>query len=198
MSEHSKWATLQQRERAQRRRRALRPALAPAGDLESVRYEGYGPGGAAVMVDCLTADRDRSLAEVRRVFMQHGGYLGAHGSVSYLFHSVGLMSYPPGTDTAALTRLALTAGAEEVVPNADHSVEVLADPLEFAAVRTELTEQGFAPATAEITERVATTLALTGAAAEEMMQLLAALESLGEVRDVYSNAEIPGELLARW
>jgi YebC/PmpR family DNA-binding regulatory protein len=197
MAGHSKWANILRRQGAQARRRAHAASDAVPAGRESVRYEGYGPGGAAIMVECLTEDPGRMAAQVRRAFVQHGGQLGADGSVSYLFNTVGLMTFPPGTDEAGLMRIALEAGAEDVVPNADHSVEVLADPLEFAAVRAVLTHNGFAPATAEVTRRAATSLALSGAAAEEMLQLLQTLENLDEVRDVYSNVEISDEVLAR-
>jgi YebC/PmpR family DNA-binding regulatory protein len=197
MAGHSKWANILRREGAQARRRARHVSAAHLAGRETVRYEGYGPGGAAVIVECLTDDRRRMAVEVRRAFVQHGGQLGADGSVSYLFNTVGLMTFPPGTDEGELMRIALEAGAEDVVPNADHSVEVLADPLEFAAVRAVLTHHGFAPATAEVTRRAATSLALSGAAAEEMLQLLQTLENLDEVRDVYSNVEISDEVLAR-
>ena len=197
MAGHSKWANIQRRERAQARKRAREPAHAQSPGCVPVRYEGYGPGGAAVVVECLTADRGRMGSEVRRTFTRHGGSLGADGSVAYLFNTVGLMSYPPGTDEEQLMLVALEAGAEDVVPNADRSVEVLADPLEFDAVRAVLTHRGFAPAIAEVTQRAAASLALSGAAAESMMQLLDALEQLDEVRDVYSNVEISDEVLAR-
>src|SRR5438105_15455075 len=166
-----------------------RSAEARAGS-HSVRYEGYGPGGAAVMVECVTEDRGGMGARVRRAFLQHGGRLGADGSVSYLFNTVGLMTYPPGTDEERLMKAALEAGAEDVVPNGDGSVEVLADPLEFDAVRAVLTDRGFEPATAEVTQRAATTVVLSGEEAVSMVQLLDALEGLDEVRDVYSNVEI--------
>jgi YebC/PmpR family DNA-binding regulatory protein len=197
MAGHSKWANLRRRECVRARKRALRSAERDRSGLETVRYEGYGPGGAAVMVECLTGDRSRVAAEVRRAFLQHGGHLGADGSVSYLFNTVGLMTYPPGTDEGRLMEVALEAGAEDVVPNADTSVEVLADPQEFADVRAALTQRGFAPATAEVTQRAAISLELSGEAAESMMHLLEALEELDEVRDVYSNVEISGEVLAR-
>jgi YebC/PmpR family DNA-binding regulatory protein len=197
MAGHSKWANLLRRAGARDRRRARGPEHERATGTETVRYEGYGPGGAAVLVECVTCDRNRTAARVRRAFVQHGGHLGADGSVSYLFNTVGLMAYPPGTDEAELMRVALQAGAEDVVPNDDRSVEVLADPLEFATVRAVLTHHGFAPATAEVTRRAAMTLALSGAAAEEMLQLLQTLENLDEVRDVYSNVEISDEVLAR-
>jgi transcriptional/translational regulatory protein YebC/TACO1 len=117
--------------------------------------------------------------------------------VKYLFNTVGLMTYPPGTDEERLMRAALEAGAEDVVPNADSSVEVLADPMEFEVVRAALAQRGFEPATAEVTERAGTTLELSGEAAVLMVQLLEALEGLDEVRDVYSNVEISNEVLAR-
>lgn len=179
------------------RRRDRAPLPGARGELQSVRYEGYGPGGAAVMVDCLTDDRGRVSDQVRRAFAEHGGNLGADGSVSYLFNTVGLMTYPPGTDEEELMRVALEAGAEDVVPNADRSVEVLADPFEFDTVCAVLTHSGFAPATAEVTQRAATSLALSGESAEQMVQLLTALEGLDEVWDVYSNVEISHEVLAR-
>jgi transcriptional/translational regulatory protein YebC/TACO1 len=150
------------------------------------------------MVECITTDRKRMGAEVRRAFLQHGGQLGADGSVSYLFNTVGLLTYPPGTDEERLMQVALEAGAEDVVPSADTSVEVLADPLEFATVRAVLTHSGFAPASAEVTRRAATSLELSGNDAEAMVQLLEALEGLEDVRDVYSNVEISEEVLARW
>jgi transcriptional/translational regulatory protein YebC/TACO1 len=196
MAGHSKWANLRRRESVQARKRAECRGRDP-GSLKSVRYEGYGPGGAAVMVDCLGEDQARMRAEVRHAFLQHGGHLGADGSVSYLFNTVGLMAYPPGTDEEQLMRVALEAGAEDVVANADSSVEVLADPFEFDTVCAVLTHRGFAPATAEVTQRAATSLELSGESAERMVQLLEALERLSEVRDVYSNVEISDEVLAR-
>jgi YebC/PmpR family DNA-binding regulatory protein len=197
MAGHSKWANIQRREGARARKRCRGLAGRAREGLESVRYEGYGPGGAAVLVECLTSDRGRVGAEVRRAFVQHGGQLGADGSVSYLFNTVGLMTYPPGTDEEQLIQAALEAGAEDVVANDDTSVEVLADPLEFATVRAVLTDRGFAPSTAEVTRRAATSLELSGEAAEAMVHLLEALEGLDEVRDVYSNVEISDDVLAR-
>jgi transcriptional/translational regulatory protein YebC/TACO1 len=195
MAGHSKWANIQRRESAQLRKRGLAQGM--AAGLQSVRYEGYGPGGGAVMVDCVTDDLARVAAQLRRAFARHGGNLGADGSVSYLFNTVGLMTYPPGTDEEALMRVALEAGAEDVVPSADHSVEVLADPLEFDTVCAVLIHRGFAPATAQVTQRAATSLELSGESAERMVQLLTDLEDLEEVRDVYSNVEISDEVLSR-
>ncbi|MGN6452880.1 MAG: YebC/PmpR family DNA-binding transcriptional regulator [Steroidobacteraceae bacterium] len=196
MAGHSKWANIQRR--AQVAARGRHAIAEPCEGRERVHYEGYGPGGAVVMVECMTADRKRTGAEVRRTFVQHGGHLGAHGSVSYLFNIVGLLTYPPGTDEEQLMQVALEAGAEDVVPSDDTSVEVLADPLEFATVRAVLTHRGFAPATAEVTRRAATSLELSGEEAEAMVQLLEALEGLEDVRDVYSNVEISDEVLSRF
>ena len=195
MTGHSRWANIQRRAQAATRCRRVRAE--PCEGLEKVQYEGYGPGGAAVMVECVTADRKRMGADVRRAFVQHGGQLGADGSVSYLFNTVGLLTYPPGTDEERLMQVALEAGAEDVVPNADTSVEVLADPLEFATVRAVLTHRGFTPATAEVTRRAATSLELGGEEAQAMVQLLETLEGMEDVRDVYSNVEISDEVLAR-
>jgi YebC/PmpR family DNA-binding regulatory protein len=197
MAGHSKWANILRRQGAQARKRRQALASCSSEGLETVRYEGYGPGGAAVMVECLTDDRGRIGATIRHAFVQHGGHLGADGSVSYLFNTVGLMTYPPGTDEDRLIQVALEAGAEDVVANADTSVEVLADPLEFATVRAVLMQHGFAPATAEVTRRASTSLELSGETAEAMVHLLETLEGLDEVRHVYSNVEISGDVLAR-
>ena len=197
MAGHSKWANIRRREGAQARKRCRALSRGQREGLEKVHYEGYGPGGAAVLVECLTSDRSRVGAEVRQAFVRHGGHLGADGSVSYLFNTVGLMTYPPGTDEERLMQAALEAGAEDVVANADTSVEVLADPMEFATVRAVLTDRGFAPSSAEVTRRAATSLELSGEEAEAMVQLLETLEDLDEVRDVYSNVEISDEVLAR-
>jgi YebC/PmpR family DNA-binding regulatory protein len=164
---------------------------------ESVRYEGYGPGGAAVMVDCVTDNRNRTVADVRHAFASCGGNLGASGSVAYLFNQVGLMSYPPGTDEERLMEVALQAGAEDVLTNPDGSIEVLTDPLEYETVRAHLMSHGFTPATSEVTQRASTQAQLQADAAESMVRLLDTLDDLDDVQNVYSNAEIPNEVLAR-
>jgi transcriptional/translational regulatory protein YebC/TACO1 len=147
------------------------------------------------MIDCVTDDRATLGVAVRRAFADHGGQVGAVGSVSYLFNSVGLMAFPPGADARRLTRAALAAGAEDVVTNDDTSVEVLTDPLDFAAVRARLSGQGLAPAVTEITWRAASTLELSGEAAGEMLKLLTALEALNGGCEVYSNVDIAAEEL---
>ena len=168
-----------------------------AEGLEPARFEGYGPGAAAVMVDCLTDNLTRTGVDVRDAFARHGGHLGAKGSVSYLFNQVGLMTFPPGTDVERLIEVALHAGAEDVVPSEDGSIEVLADPTEFDAVRAIITAGGFIPATADVTQRAATPIRISGEAGEQMVRLLEALENLDDVQSVYSNVEISDEVLAR-
>jgi transcriptional/translational regulatory protein YebC/TACO1 len=148
------------------------------------------------MVDCVTANGTGTSAALRQTFLRHGGHMGAHGSVSYLFNRVGLLTYPYGTDEERLIRVALEAGAEDVVPNADGSIEVLADPIEFDTVRAILTDSGFAPATAEVTERASLSMPLSGDDALSMLRLLEALEDMQDVRYVYSNVEIADEVIA--
>ena len=166
-------------------------------ELHAVRYEGYGPGGVAVIVDCVTDNHSRTVADVRSAFASCGGSLGAVGSVAYLFNQVGLMTYPPGTNEDRLMEVALEAGAEDVLAHTDGSMEVLTDPLDYETVRARLMADGFAPATCEITQRAATCTRLQGEAAESMVQLLDTLDDLDDVQNVYSNAEIPDEVLAR-
>ena len=173
------------------------PVHAVGGLFKAVRYEGYGPGGAAIVVDSVTDDGSRTAAVVRETFTQYGGNLGARGSVSYLFHTVGLMTFPPGTDESRLIQVALEAGAEDVVQSDDKSIEVLADPVEFETVRAIMSDRGFIPTSAAVTERASLSTPLSGVAAELMVHLLEALEDLDDVRDVYSNVEISDEVLAR-
>jgi transcriptional/translational regulatory protein YebC/TACO1 len=195
MTRHSTWASIQRRNATLAARRIEGRGRKPGAGQELVRYEGYGPGGAAVVVECVTGDRGRVGAQVRHVFLEHGGNLGADGSVSYLFNTVGLMTYPPGTDEERLMQVALEAGAEDVVPHDDCSMEVLADPAELDTVRAVLTHRGFAPETAEVTRRAASAFELSGESAARMVRLLETLQELDEVRDVYSNAEIPDDVL---
>jgi transcriptional/translational regulatory protein YebC/TACO1 len=163
-------------------------------DFESFRCEAYGPGGAALIVECRTDNRDRTIAQVRQVVREHGGYLGAGGSVSYLFNEVGRLRFPSGTDAPRLAGVALEAGAEDVIPA---PLEVLTDPIEFESVRAALQAAGFVPVSAEVTLRASITVPLTGEAATEMLHLIKALKDLKDVENVYTNVEIPDEVLAR-
>jgi YebC/PmpR family DNA-binding regulatory protein len=166
-------------------------------ELHAVRYEGYGPNGVAVIVDCVTDNPVRTVSDVRSTFASCGGSLGAVGSIAYLFNQVGLMTYPPGTSEDRLMEVALQAGAEDVLTHADGSLEVLTDPLDYETVRARLMADGFAPSTSDITQRASTCTRVEGEAAESMVQLLDKLDDLDDVQNVYSNAEIPDEVLAR-
>jgi YebC/PmpR family DNA-binding regulatory protein len=163
-------------------------------EYQEVRYEGYGPGGAAVMVDCLTDNRNRTVADVRHAFSKHGGNLGADGSVSYLFNQVGQLLYPPGTSEEAIMDAAIEAGAEDVVVGEDHSIEVLTDPADFEGVREKMVAAGFDSEDSGLTMRASTTADLDGDSAASMLKLLEVLEDLDDVQEVYSNADIPDEL----
>ncbi|WKZ11144.1 MAG: YebC/PmpR family DNA-binding transcriptional regulator [Gammaproteobacteria bacterium] len=165
--------------------------------IEEVTYEGYGPGGAAVMVSCLTDNRNRTVSEVRHVFARHGGNLGADGSVGYLFNRVGLLSFTAGTDEESLLAAALDAGAEDVVNSDDGSIEVLTDPADFEAVRDALAKLEFVPQHAEVTLRSAVSARLDPDAGAHMLRLLEDLDELDDVQNVCSNADIPEEVIAR-
>ena len=157
-------------------------------NYEEIRYEGYGIGGAAVMVDCMTDNRTRTVADVRHAFTKHGGNLGTGGSVAFLFKHCGQMVFSPGTDEDKLMEAALDAGAEDVVTNDDGSIEVITDPNEFPAVRDAIQKAGFKPELAEVTMKPSTESTLTGDDAEKMQKLLDAIESIDDVQEVYTNA----------
>lgn len=179
-------------------RAVKRGAGGDAGEnLEEARYEGYGPGGVAVMVDCMTDNRKRTVAEVRHAFTKCGGNLGTDGSVAYLFTKVGLIAYPAGTDEDALMEAALEAGAEDVVSNDDGSLDVLTAPDDFIDVREALRAAGQVPDAAEITLRAGAGHVVDLDGAQTMTRLLDMLEDLDDVQKVYSNAEIPDDILAR-
>lgn len=179
-------------------RAVKRGAGGDAGEnLEEARYEGYGPGGVAVMVDCMTDNRKRTVAEVRHAFTKCGGNLGTDGSVAYLFTKVGLIAYPAGTDEDALMEAALEAGAEDVVSNDDGSLDVLTAPDDFIDVKEALRAAGQVPDAAEITLRAGAGHVVDLDGAQTMTRLLDMLEDLDDVQKVYSNAEIPDDILAR-
>jgi YebC/PmpR family DNA-binding regulatory protein len=166
-------------------------------DYQEIRYEGYGPGGTAVMVDCMSDNRNRTVADVRHAFSKHGGNLGADGSVSYLFNHVGLLSYPPGSNEDAIMSAAIDAGAEDVIVDEDKSIQVLTDPVEMEAVRDAMQEAGFPPEDAELTMWAATTTELGLEEASSMVKLLEALDDLDDVQNVYSNADIRDDVLSQ-
>jgi len=171
-----------------------------AGELEGaayeeVRYEGYAPGGVAVIVDCLTDNRTRTVGEVRHAFSKFGGNLGADGSVSYLFNQCGLLVFPESVNEDKLMEAALEAGAEDVVHDGESGVEVLTEPSTFQSVRDAMKQAGLEPESAEITMRPSTSVELPKDQAETVLKLLDMLENLDDVQTVYSNADFPEEVL---
>jgi YebC/PmpR family DNA-binding regulatory protein len=166
------------------------------GSYEEVRYEGYGPGGVAVIVDCVTDNRKRTVSDVRHLFTKYGGNLGADGSVGYLFNHVGVLSYSPAAPEDRVLEVALEAGAEDVLTNDDGSIDVLTSPADFETIRDTLTAAQLAPEHAEVTMRSATSVQLDAENAASMVKLLEGLEDLDDVQNVYSNADISEEILA--
>jgi YebC/PmpR family DNA-binding regulatory protein len=159
-------------------------------NYEQIRYEGYGVGGAAVIVDTLTDNRTRTVAEVRHAFTKYGGNMGAEGAVAFLFKHCGQLLFAPGTDEDKLMEAALEAGADDVVPNEDGSLEVLTSPYEFARIKAALEKAGFKAELGEVTMKPSTETELAGEDAARMQKLLDALESLDDVQDVYTSAVI--------
>ncbi len=161
---------------------------------EEVRYEGYGPGGVAVMVDCLTDNRNRTVAEVRHTFSKFGGNVGADGSVAYLFTLKGCLTYPANCDEEKLMEAAVESGAADVISNADGRVEVLTEPTDFETVKQAIDRTGIEPEEAGLGLRASANTFLGAGQAETFMNLLDALEELDDVQQVHSNADIPQEV----
>jgi YebC/PmpR family DNA-binding regulatory protein len=158
--------------------------------FEQVTYEGFGPGGVAVLVEALTDNRNRTVGEVRHAFTKYGGNLGQSGSVSHLFARTGVIEFDrAGVDLDALLEAGLEAGADDVVES-DSTVEVISDPKRFEAVRDALVGRGFLPASAHITMRASTTVQLEGQQAKSMLELAETLEDLDDVQEVFSNFDI--------
>lgn len=168
------------------------------GDLEGVnyeeiRYEGYGPGGVAVMVDCMTDNKNRTVGEVRHAFSKRGGNLGTDGSVAYMFSNTGVISYAPGKDEDAVMEAALEGGADDVLTQDDGSIEVLTTPDAFIDVKEALNNAGLEPDDDEVTYRAATMTELDVDTGKKMLGLQEMLEDLDDVQNVYTNADIPPE-----
>jgi len=166
-------------------------------NVEEIRYEGYGPGGVAVLVDTMTDNKNRTVAEVRHAFSKYNGNLGTDGSVAYLFTKVGLISYPAGADEDAIMDAALEGGAEDVVTNDDTSIDVLTEPDKLVDVKNALIAAGLEPENAEVTMHASTPATLDLKSAQTMLNLLDVLEDLDDVQKVYSNAEIPDDVMAQ-
>lgn len=155
---------------------------------EEIRYEGYGVGGAALIIDCLTDNRVRTVAEVRHALSKHGGNLGTEGSVAFQFRHCGQLVFAPGTSEDKVMEVALDAGADDVVTDDDGAIEVLTPPSQFEAVRAALQAAGLQPEVAAVTMRAENTVELTADDAEKMQKLIDALEDLDDVQDVHHNA----------
>ena len=161
-------------------------------EYEEIRYEGYAPGGVAVIVDCLTDNKVRTVADVRHAFGKFGGNLGTDGSVAFMFRKVGVLGYGPGADEDRITEAAIEACADDVVGYPDDgSVEVIAAPDAFESVKAAMDGAGLAPDLAEVTMRADNDIAVTGETAEQVAKLLAWLEDLDDVQAVHSNADLP-------
>ncbi|MDR3067798.1 MULTISPECIES: YebC/PmpR family DNA-binding transcriptional regulator [Comamonas] len=157
---------------------------------EEIRYEGYGIGGAAIIVDTMTDNRVRTVAEVRHAFSKYGGNMGTEGSVAFQFKHVGQIMFAPGTDEERVMEIALEAGADDVITDEEGGIEVLTAPGDFEAVRDALQAAGFTADMAEVTMRPENTIALEGDDAARMQKLLDMIEDLDDVQDVYHNAEL--------
>ncbi len=166
-------------------------------DVEEIRYEGYGPSGVAVMVDCMTNNRNRTVAEVRHAFTKCGGNMGTDGSVSYLFKKLGQLTFAPGVDEERITDLALLLGADDLIVNDDLSIDVTTSPERFLQIKKSIEEAGFQPEHSDISMIAAVSAAITDKdTAEKLMRLIDMLEDLDDVQEVYSNAEIAEKILS--
>ncbi len=159
---------------------------------EEIRYEGYGIGGAAVIVDCMTDNRVRTVADVRHAFAKHGGNLGSEGSVAFLFRHCGQLLFAPGTSEDKVMEAALEAGAEDVIANDDGSIEVITTPHDFLVVKDKLEKTGLKAELAEVAMKPTTEIVLIGEDAAKMQKLMDALESLDDVQEVYTSAVMEG------
>jgi YebC/PmpR family DNA-binding regulatory protein len=164
-------------------------------DYEEIRYEGYGPAGVAIIVDCLTDNRNRTVGEVRHAFSKAGGNLGQDGSVAFMFSSLGVLTYAPGSDEDAIMEAALEVGAEDVVTEDDGLIEVLTAPGDYVKVKQAMIEAGLEPEDSELTMRAANNTELDVEDGEKVMRLIDALEELDDVQEVFSNADFPDELM---
>ena len=171
-----------------------------AGELEGVtyeeiRYEGYGPSGIAIMIDCMTDNRNRTVAAVRNVFTKRGGNMGTDGSVAYLFNKKGIISYPAGTDEDTIMEGALDAGAEDIVTNDDGTVDVFTAPEDYAAVKDALDQSGLEATSSEVTMHPETRVALDVQDAGKALAMIDAFEDLDDIQDVYTNADFSDDVM---
>jgi YebC/PmpR family DNA-binding regulatory protein len=168
-----------------------------ADNVEELTYEGYAAGGIAVLVEAMTDNRNRTVAEVRHAFSKRGGNLGTDGSVAYLFERRGQLSYAPGSDEEQIMEVALEAGAEDVISNDDGSIDVMTAWEDFSAVKAAMEAAGLVADNGEVTMVASTTVPVDAAGAETLMDLVDALEDLDDVQNVYTNVDIPDDVLAQ-
>ena len=166
-------------------------------NYDEIRYEGYGPSGVAVMVECLTDNRNRTVSEVRHAFTKSGGNLGTDGSVSYLFTKQGMMTYPSGSDEDAIMEAALESGADDIVSNDDGSIEVTTAWEELTVVKEAMVAAGHEPETADVIQQASTSVDLELEDAEKVMRLIDMLEDLDDVQSVHTNADFSEEVMER-
>jgi len=166
-------------------------------NYDEIRYEGYGPSGVAVMVECLTDNRNRTVSEVRHAFTKSGGNLGTDGSVAYLFTKLGVISYAEGADEDAIMEAALEAGADDIVTNDDGSIDVLTPWEELVPVKEAMIAAGFEPVNADVVQQAATSVDLELEDAEKVMRLIDMLEDLDDVQSVHTNADFSEEVMAQ-
>ncbi|MBS0225458.1 MAG: YebC/PmpR family DNA-binding transcriptional regulator [Proteobacteria bacterium] len=159
-------------------------------EYEEIRYEGYAPGGVAVIVDCLTDNRVRTVADVRHAFTKFGGNMGTEGSVAFMFRKLGALSFAAGVDEDRVTEAAIEAGADDVVVYDDGAIDVITSPEAFNDVKDAMVAAGFAPDLAEVTLRADNDIAVSGDTADQVRKLLARMEEMDDVQNVYSNAEL--------
>lgn len=164
-------------------------------ELETVTYEGYGPGGTAVMVECMTDNRNRTAGSVRHAFSKSGGNLGTDGSVAYLFDKKGVINYEPGLDEDDVMEIALEAGAEDIITNDDGSIDVYTTPEDFGHVKDALDKSGLGAVNAEVTMVPSTSAELDAQTAPKLMRLIDMLEDDDDVQEVYHNADISDEIM---
>ncbi len=164
-------------------------------EYEEIRYEGYGAGGTAILVDCLTDNRNRTVSDVRHAFTKHGGNFGTSGSVAYLFNKQGVFSYEVAVDEDKLMEVALESGGDDIVYNEDGSIDVICKPDTFIALKEALVDAGLEPSYSEVSMRASTLAAVDVKDAEKIIRLIDVLEELDDVQDVYSNADFPQEAL---
>jgi YebC/PmpR family DNA-binding regulatory protein len=165
--------------------------------VEEIRYEGYGPGGVAVMVECITDNRVRTVGEVRHAFSKSGGNLGTDGSVAYLFTKQGILSFSAGVDENKLMEVALEAGADDIASNDDGSVDIITSPDNFGAVNDALMAQGLKPEHAEVTMTASTEVEQDLEGATKILKMIDMLEELDDVQKVYTNADIPPDIMGQ-